>query len=128
MKERNAGFTSTFETPLSGGLRFAVELLAWVAGPWAMVGIAWWLAIPSVAVLVGLPAVFSTVGDKKHVFIPTPGPLRFALELVLYGVAAAAPWFVWPLWAAIVVDVVVVASLVVGVKRTRWLLSGAPRV
>ena len=65
-----------YDTPLSGGLRFAVELIAWVAGPWAAAHVALWLAVPAAAVLVGLPSVFSTRGDKRQVIVATPGPVR----------------------------------------------------
>lgn len=36
MAARSDTFTHPCDTPFSAGLRFAVEVLAWVAGPWAM--------------------------------------------------------------------------------------------
>ena len=85
-----------------------------------------WLAVPAVLILVGLPSLFSTVGDKKQVIVPTPGPMRVVLELALYSVAAVAPWLAWPLWAGVIADVVVVVAMVAGLRRTQWLLAGAP--
>ena len=127
MKNRTAAFEHPFDNPLNAGLRFAVELIAWIAGPWAVAEVSLWLAVPAVLILVGLPSLFSTVGDKRQAIVPTPGPLRVVLELALHGVAAVAPWLVWPIWVGIVADVVVVAALIAGVQRTRWLLLGAPR-
>ena len=103
-----------------------MEVIAWVAGPWAAGRVALWLAIPALVLLVGLPSVFSTSGDKRQVVVPTPGPLRAALELLLHVIAIVAPWFVWPPVVAVVTTLIVAAALVTGVPRMRWLLRGAP--
>ena len=121
-----SGFDHPFDTPLSGGLRFLAELIAWAAGAWAAATISTWLAIPALLVLVGLPAIFSTPGDKKQIIVATPGPLRVLLELALHAVALICVWAVWPTWLAVASTVVVVAAIVVGLQRTRWLLGGAP--
>gem|GEM_PF-1769312 len=73
-------FDNPYDNALSASTRFAVEVIAWVAGPWAAAGISLWLVIPAVAVLVGLPAIFSTVGDKRKIVVATPGPIRIAIE------------------------------------------------
>jgi hypothetical protein len=124
---RESAFNHPFDTPLSSGLRFAAELIGWVAGTWAVAQWSVWLAVPTLIVLVGLPSVFSTPGDKKQVVVATPGPLRVVLELFLYAVAVAGAWLVWPTWLAGIATAIVVASLVVGMPRTMWLLRGAPR-
>ena len=85
-----------------------------------------WLVVPVSVVLIGLPAIFSTRGDKRQVVVATPGPLRVLLELGLHVVAVAAAWVVWPVWLAIVATVVVAAAIATGIPRTRWLLRGAP--
>ena len=84
------------DTPVSSSLRFLSELIAWVAGAWAASTLTNWLVLPVLVVLVGLPAVFSTQNDKRQVVIATPGPIRVAIELLLYAVAALAPWMIWP--------------------------------
>lgn len=117
-----------YDTPLSSGLRFSVEVIAWIAGPWAAWEISIWLVLPAVVILVGLPSVFSTNGDKRQVLVPTPGPLRVVIELLLHAVAIAAPWAVWPTALAGVATLVVAAALILGVWRLRWLLRGAPAV
>lgn len=126
MAGRASAFEHTFDNSVNSGLRFLAEIIAWVAGPWVAAQVSVWLAIPAAVILVGLPSVFSTIGDKKQVLVPTPGPLRAALEFALYGVAAVAPWLVWPLWAGVIADIVVIGAIVLGVRRTKWLIAGAP--
>jgi hypothetical protein len=121
---------SPYDTPVSSGLRFVMELVAWTAGPWAAADLAdnAWVAIPALVVLVAVPGVFSTPGDKHSVVVPTPGPVRVGLELLLFAVAVAGAWIVWPDWAAILVTLVAIGALITGRERTRWLLAGAPPV
>jgi len=114
-----------YDTPISAGLRFCSELIAWVAGPWALARVSVFLAVPALLILIGLPSVFSTKNDKHNVVISTPGPVRVLIELLLYSVAAVAPWFVWPKPFAGLATVVVAASLGFGVPRLLWLFRGA---
>ncbi len=55
------------------------------------------MVVPALVVLIGLPAVFSTKGDKRQVLVPTPGPLRVVIEILLYAVVAVAPRIIWPI-------------------------------
>lgn len=126
MPKQAEEFEHPFDTLLSGGLRFAVELIAWVGSAWVAAQYSWWLVIPTLLVVVGVPAVFSTPGDKRQVVIATPGPVRLVIELGLHAVAVASAWLIWPTWMAIGVTVIVVAALATGAPRTRWLLRGAP--
>jgi hypothetical protein len=104
-----------------------VELIAWVAGPWAMgQWLGPWVAGVTLVVLVALPAVFSVPGDKHQVVVAVPGSMRFLLELDLGIAAAIAAWFAWPVSAAVAATVVVVLAQVTGWRRSRWLLAGAP--
>ena len=121
----HSDFKHPYDTAFSSGLRFLVEVIAWVAGPWAAAEHSFWLIAPVLVVLIGLPAIFSTLGDKRQVVVATPGPLRFVLELGLHAVAIAASWVVWPAWLAVAATVVVAAALATGIPRTLWLLRGA---
>lgn len=124
--------TTTFDNPLdtvpSGVSRFAVEIVAWVAGPWAAADITgtWLMTIPSLAALVALPGVFSTPGDKKHVVIAVPGRVRFLIEVILAVVAIASALLVWTPIGGIIVAVIAVAMFVTGAKRAKWLISNKP--
>ncbi len=115
------------DTWLSGGLRFLVELIAWVAGPWAM---GQWLgplaAGLTLLVLLALPGVFSVPGDKHQVIVAIPGMMRFFLEVDLGLVGVIAAWYAWPISAAVAATLVVVLAQITGWRRSRWLFQGAP--
>jgi hypothetical protein len=119
-------FHHPHDTPVSAGLRFLSELIAWVAGPWAITLVSSWLVLPAIVLLVGLPGVFSTINDKRNVIVPTPGPVRVGIELFLYSVAIIAPWFVWSTIVSIIATGIVIAALVTGIARMSWLMDGAP--
>ena len=119
-------FHHPHDTPVSAGLRFVSELIAWIAGPWAVALISNWLVLPAIILLVGLPSVFSTTNDKHNVIVPTPGPVRVVIELFLYSVAIIAPWFVWSMIASVICTGIVIAALVTGIARMQWLMDDAP--
>jgi len=118
-------FKHPYDTILSSGLRFSAEVLAWVAGPMAIATFYGWLWMPVLLILVLLPAIFSTTGDKRKVVVATPGFLRVLIELLLYTVAVFAPWFIWPAFVCFASNVMVLASLILGWPRLVWLLSRA---
>ena len=125
MTPTSGKFHHPHDTAISAGLRFLSELIAWVAGPWAVALVSTWLVIPTLVLLVGLPAIFSTRNDKNQVIVATPGKIRVGIELMLYSVAAIAPWFVWPALVSGLAAGIVVASLVAGIPRFLWLVDGA---
>ncbi|MDO0938750.1 hypothetical protein QQY66_46180 [Streptomyces sp. DG2A-72] len=104
--------------------RFATELVAWVATPWALSGYSWPLAVLSVVVLIGLPTVFTTPGDKAHGIVPVPGVVTILLVLLQLVAAVVFAWLAWPVWAAVAVSVLAAATLVTERPRWRWLVSG----
>ncbi|MFF4777336.1 hypothetical protein ACFY05_31220 [Microtetraspora fusca] len=114
------------ELRLGPPLRFATELVAWVATPWALWSHSVVLAIVSVVVLIGLPIVFSTPGDKAHVVIPVPGWATIALVLLQFAAAVASSWAAWHPVAGAVVVVLVAAAVVTEAPRWRWLLTVGP--
>jgi len=82
--------------------------------------------VPALIVLVGLPALFNTPGDKKFTGIATPGPVRILIEMILLVAAVGGAWLVWPTWAALLVSALGVAMLTTGLARYKWLAAGAP--
>ncbi|GAB2955704.1 hypothetical protein ACFMQL_00920 [Nonomuraea fastidiosa] len=108
---------------LASAFRFAVELLAWVATPWALAAYSVPLAVLSVVVLIGLPTVFSTPGDKRHVVVAVPGWVTIALVVLHIVAAVVAAWTVWHAVVAGVVTVLGVVTVVLELPRWRWLLS-----
>ncbi|MFJ5706407.1 hypothetical protein [Streptomyces sp. NPDC093105] len=107
----------------ASALRFATELVAWVATPWALADRSWLLAVLSVLVLVGLPTVFATPGDKAHVIVAVPGWATILLVLLQLVAAVVASWLAWPVWAAVPVTLLAAATLVTERPRRRWLVS-----
>ncbi|MEU7027772.1 hypothetical protein AB6O49_26910 [Streptomyces sp. SBR177] len=112
---------------LASVFRFATELVAWVATPWALAGTSWLPAALSVVVLIGLPTVFATPGDKAQVMVPVPGAVTILLVLLQLTAAVVSAWLVWPVWAAVVVSVLAATTLVTERPRWRWLLTSARR-
>ncbi|WP_153533917.1 hypothetical protein [Actinomadura macrotermitis] len=109
---------------VASALRAAAELVAWVATPWALAPRSWVLAVVSVVVLIGLPTVFATPGDKKSVIVAVPGWVTVGLVLLQLGAAVAASWAAWPVWAAVPVSVLCAVVVVTELPRWRWLLRG----
>lgn len=128
--ERRGPGVSPYDTYASSGFRFLIEIAAWVGGPWAAIDVvgAWWAAIPTALVLFLLPGVFNTPGDKNVTGVPTPGPIRIAIEALLLAAAVYGAWRVWPPWLAVAVSVAGGSMVMFGVPRYRWLLRGAPPV
>ncbi|MFI1105088.1 hypothetical protein [Streptomyces melanogenes] len=104
-------------------LRFATELVAWVATPWALASHSWLLAALSVLALIGLPTLFSTPGDKANVIIAVPGWVTILLVLLQLTAAVVSSWLAWPAWAATPVTLLAAATLVTERRRWRWLVS-----
>jgi hypothetical protein len=105
-------------------LRFTTEVVAWIATPWALWPRSWPLAVLAVLVLIGLPTVFSTPGDKANVIVPVPGPVTILLVLLQLAAAVVSAWWIWPVWAAVPVSLLAGATLVTERPRWRWLLAG----
>lgn len=110
---------------LSGGLRFLTELIAWVATPWALWPHSIPLAVGVVLLLVGLPAVFSTPGDRPGGggLVAAPGIVTILLLLAQLVAATWASWVLWPSWIAVIVTAL--CLLVIVTEQPRWrALSG----
>lgn len=121
-----SGGESTLGRPddrTASALRFATELVAWVATPWALAGHSWLLAALSVVALIGLPTLFSTSGDKANVIIAVPGWATILLVLLQLAAAVISSWLAWPAWAAVPVTLLAAATLITERPRWRWLVS-----
>ena len=118
-------FDNPLDTIFSAESRFAIELVASIAGPWVAADLAgnWLAAIPALAVLVALPGVFSTTGDKRHVVVAVPGRIRFLIEVLLTAIAVDSALLVWTYIGAIIVAIGAILMFVTGAPRAKWLLS-----
>ena len=125
MPKSTDNFSHPYDTTLSSSLRFAVELIAWVAGPWALSQISIWIGLLSLIVLVGTPSIFSTINDKRMIVVAIPGPIRIVIETTLYAVAASAPWYIWSPFTSTLACATIALSIITGFPRALWLLRGA---
>ncbi|WP_331717308.1 hypothetical protein [Yinghuangia sp. ASG 101] len=99
-----------------------------MATPWALAGESVPLAVAATVVLIGLPTVFSTPGDKHHVPVAVPGVASAAIVILHVAAAVAAAWFAWPRWAAVAVIVLAVITLATERAHLRWLIRQPGRV
>jgi hypothetical protein len=111
---------------LAAALRFLTELVAWVATPWALASWSVPAAVVAVIVLIGLPTVFATPGDKARPVVAVPGPVTILLVILQLAAAVIAAWFAWPTLVAIAVTLLALATLITEQPRWRWLRT-APR-
>ncbi|MBT3863647.1 MAG: hypothetical protein HOF71_08095 [Chloroflexi bacterium] len=123
--ESSKKFDKPLDTVFSGASRFAIELVAWIVGSWAAADLtgSWLATIPALAILVALPGVFSTTGDKLHVVVAVPGRIRFAIEVLLAAIASAL--LAWTYIGAILIAIIAVVMFVTGAPRAKWLLSNS---
>jgi hypothetical protein len=108
---------------VASALRFATEVVAWVATPWALAGYSVPLAIASPVVLIALPTIFATPGDKAKVVVAVPGSITIGLVALHMAAAALASWIAWPATVAVIVWALVAASVVAELPRWRWLFG-----
>lgn len=104
----------------AAALRFLLEVISWVAifFVWG-----WPVALAAILAL----GVFSTPGDKRRVFVPTPGPLRLLIEVGIFVLGCVAAWLAAGWMAGVGVSLLFVAYLLIGRRRLVWLARGAPR-
>ncbi|WP_055586532.1 hypothetical protein [Peterkaempfera griseoplana] len=109
----------------ASALRFLTELAAWTATPWALAPHSVPLAVASVVLLIGLPTVLATPGDKKQVMVAVPGLVTIALVLLQLAAAVIASWAAWPAWLAVPVTLLAAVCLVL--EQPRWRALAAVR-
>jgi hypothetical protein len=107
----------------ASALRFLTELVAWIATPWALWSVSRPLAIVAVIILIGLPTVFATPGDKRQVIVPVAGHVTVALVVLQMVAAVVSSWFAWHPAIAACVSVLVAVSVVTEWPRWSWLVS-----
>lgn len=108
---------------IGSGIRFLTELIGWTATPWALHRVNWVIAILALALLIALPTIFGTPGDRPFdppVAIPGAAMILFVFLEIAAG--AVAPWFAWPTWAAIVSTALAATTIRLEQPRWRWLL------
>jgi hypothetical protein len=113
------------EADYASVLRLAAEVTAWVATPWALDAHSPVLAGAALLLLIGLPAVFATPGDKTQVPVAVPGWVTIGLVVVQLAAAVFASWAAWPVPMALLVWGLVVATVCTEIPRWRRLSGGS---
>ena len=108
----------------SSAPRFVVELIAWVATPWALWSNSAVLAIVSVVVLIGVPTLIGMPGVKNQPPAVAVGPAAaIAVELIQPVAAVASSIAAWSWPVGIGVLALSVAMLALQAQRWRWMLG-----
>ncbi|MEE1782436.1 hypothetical protein PUR71_05795 [Streptomyces sp. SP17BM10] len=116
--------TQTYEEPwYATGLRAGLELVGWIGLPIALWPLSVLLAIGVDVVLVGVPAVLQTPGDKRATVVAVPGWVTVLMVLAELAGAVAAGWLLFPVWAAALVSVLALACCGTELPRWRWLVT-----
>ncbi|GAA4066223.1 hypothetical protein [Nonomuraea soli] len=113
------------EIDKGSALRFTSEILAWVATPWAIWPHSVPLAVISVVVLIGLPAVFATPGSRPHVLVAVPGYVTVGLVMLQLLAAVISSWAAWIPLAACIVTLIAMTTVAFELPRWKLLLSKA---
>lgn len=96
------------------GLRFALEVVAWVA-----IYFAWgW---PFLILAIALLAALSVPGDKHKVIIPIPGKARILLEIAAFVAGGIASYRVWSFPSTSIYALVVAVMFVSSHRRMTFL-------
>jgi hypothetical protein len=104
--------------------RFLVEIIAWVAAPWALAPHSIWPAVLADIALIGLPTVFGMPGAKKQKNpVSIPARPAIVLELLQPVAACVAAFAAWPPVVASLVLVVALAACGLQLRRWRWMLA-----
>ena len=108
-------------------LRFVLELMMLASYAWLGAHLAsWWGGVAFPVIAAALWGVFSVPGDpgrNPKSVVPTPGPIRLALEIALLGGGCVALWVVGQPVLALCVTALNVLHLVFAGSRTKWLLT-----
>lgn len=119
--------TQEYEEPrYATALRAGLELVAWIGLPIALWPHSVLLAIGVDVVLVGVPAVLQTPGDKPATVVAVPGRVTILMVLAELAGAVAAAWLLFPAWAAVLVAVLALACCGTELPRWRRLVTLSP--
>jgi hypothetical protein len=95
-----------------------------VATPWALADHSPVLAGFALLLLIGLPTVFVTPGDKVKVIVPVPGAVTVGLNVLQLFAAVVSAWAAWPVPVALLVWLLVLVTIYAELPRWRRLAGG----
>jgi hypothetical protein len=127
-REHPAYRAEVSRTEAPGVLRFAAEIVAWVATPWALAAHSPVLAGVALLLLIGVPTIFVTPGDKVQVVVPVPGTITILLVVLQLLAAVVAAWAAWPVPVAVLVWALVGVTVYAELPRWERLAGGELRL
>jgi hypothetical protein len=104
-------------------LRFLTEIGCWAAIGMAIAQVSLALAIAVVLVSVAVPTVFATPGDKPAAIVAVPGRVTVLILAATMAAGVVCAWIAWPVWAAVPLSALALASLWDELPRWRWLMG-----
>ncbi|GAB2538467.1 hypothetical protein [Nocardia heshunensis] len=108
-------------------LRVLTELVGWITLPWGLFHYSVIWSILAVVVLIAVPGVFATPGDKDQIMVPVHGIVTITFMLLELGGALWGAILVLPGWAVGIVAVLAAITVVTELPRWRWLLTAPAR-
>ncbi|MGA5821197.1 hypothetical protein ACPC54_25420 [Kitasatospora sp. NPDC094028] len=100
------------------GLRAGLELVGWIGLPIALWPHSIPLAIGVDVLLIGVPSLLQTPGDKPATVIAVPGWVTVLMVLAQLAGAVTAACLLFPAWAAVLVGLLALACC--GTELPRW--------
>jgi hypothetical protein len=104
-------------------LRAGLELVGWIGLPIALWPHSILAAIGVDVLLIGVPAVFQTPGDKPGTNIAVPGWATILMVLAELAGAVAAAWLLFWTWAAVLITLLALLTCVTELPRWERLLA-----
>jgi hypothetical protein len=109
-------------------LRAGLELVGWIGLPIALWHHSVLAAIGIDVLLIGVPAVFQTPGDKPGTNIAVPGWVTIVMVLAELAGAVVAAWLLFWTWVAVLVTALALVTCWTELPRWKRLLAGRPAV
>jgi hypothetical protein len=118
-----AGIAAYKEPWYATALRAGLELVGWIGLPIALWPHSILAAIAAPVLLIGVPAIFQTPGDKPGTNVAVPGWVTILMVVAELGGAVAAAWLLFWTWAAVLVTVLALLTCVTEIPRWKLLLA-----
>ncbi|MFF2146351.1 hypothetical protein [Kitasatospora sp. NPDC058190] len=106
------------EPKYATALRAGLELVGWIGLPIALWPHSILLAIGVDVLLIGVPAVLQTPGDKPGTVVAVPGWVTIVMVLAELAGAVTAAWLLFPAWATVLVGLLALTCC--GTELPRW--------
>jgi hypothetical protein len=117
----------TYKEPwYATALRAGLELVGWIGLPIALWHHSILAAVGVDVLLIGVPAVLQTPGDKPGTVVAVPGWVTVLMVLGELAGAVAAAWLLFWTWAAVTVTVLALVTCVTELPRWKRLLARTP--